>query len=100
MSETERIDEIKRRDRETEESVTSVRREESGERRDSDHSLFVPRGVELLDLPSVDVGVIVPRLRLVVLSLVLLLPRQVRASIVVVFHSQPAKRKGFSILGF
>ena len=51
---------------------TSVDREECGEGADFEHSGFIPRRVELFDLPTVDVGVIIPRLGLVVLPFVLL----------------------------
>lgn len=50
---------------------TSVLGEESGEGADFKHAAFVPRGVELFNLPTVDVWVIIPWLRLVVFTLVL-----------------------------
>lgn len=53
--------------------LTSVLREKSGERADFEHAALVPRRVELIDLPVIYVGILVPWLRLVVLPLVLLL---------------------------
>jgi hypothetical protein len=51
------------------EVLASVLREEGGEGADFQHAPGIPRGVELLHLPVVDVGVLVPRLGLVVLTL-------------------------------
>lgn len=61
-------------------AIASVLGEEGGEGADFQHAALVPRGVELLHLPAVDVGVLVPRLGLVVLPLPppLLLLRRVR----------------------
>jgi len=55
------------------EVLFEVLREEGGEGTDFEHATFVPRRVELLDLPVVDVGVIVPWLGFIVLPLSLLL---------------------------
>jgi hypothetical protein len=49
--------------------VTSVLGEEGGEGADFQQAALVPGGVELLHRPAVDVGVLVPRLLLVVLPL-------------------------------
>jgi len=49
--------------------LASVLRKEGGEGADFEHAALVPGRVELLDLPAVDVGVLVPRLGLVVLPL-------------------------------
>ena len=48
--------------------LLSVLRKESGECADFEHAGGVPRRIELLDCPSVDVWVVVPRLRLVVIA--------------------------------
>lgn len=64
---------------------TPVAREQGGEGADFDHSSVVPRGIELVDLPVVDAGV-VPGLGFVVLSLVLL-RLLLDEAIAVLFHS-------------
>ena len=55
--------------------LTTVSKKESGEGADFKHSGFIPRQVKLVDLPAINVGVIIPWLQLLVLPLVLhLLP--------------------------
>lgn len=51
--------------------LLSVLGEESGEGADFEQAAVVPGRIELVDLPAVDGGVVVPGLGLVVLALVL-----------------------------
>ena len=66
--------------------LTSVLRKENGEGADFKHSSFIPRQIELVDLPVINVGVIIPWLWLVVLPLVLHLWLLWNVAIVLMLH--------------
>ena len=66
--------------------LTTVSRKESREGAYFKHSGFIPRQVKLVDLPAINVGVIIPWLRLVVLPLVLHLWLLWNVAIVLMLH--------------